>query len=360
MANTAGMYQLADLLAVRNASAASFGLNNIWMTLEAEVAYANSIVNDMIADYCQPFYVQSAVWGGGGKVEMEEMDEHGAPLPSHSAPGITAQFPLRMYKQTLGWNRDYFQTATPAEVASKFLECRKGYFAALTSAMRRAIYGYGNGVTSEYSFVDRRTNGVTLTIKSLCNGGVTVGDIPDSPAGVAFANTHCHLNFDDTVDASAYQDCINHVVEHGNTKGLKCIIARANLAELATLTTIFKPLDSALMTYLGSTSTIKRMDWSDYENMEVGYLTGDIPVYVKSWAVPEVILVVATGMPEKLLGYRQPANEALRGWRIAAPYDDYPLYAEYAEAQFGFAVFNRVMAACSEDGAAWTVPSLCT
>jgi hypothetical protein len=356
MANTYGAYQLADLLAVRNASAIDFGLDNILPTIQFEVDYANQRVNEMLADLCQPFYVQAATWGGGGTVEMEDMDEHGNPMPSHSAPGITAHFPIVLKKQALGWNSEYFRRAKVSEVAEKFLECRKGYFAALTKAMRRALYGYGNGVTSEYSFVDRLTNGVTLTVKSLCNGGVTVGTIPDSPAGVAFANTHCHLNFDDTVDASAYQDVINHVVQHGNTKGLKCIIHRDNLAELATLTTIFKPLDSALISYMGSTSTIKKMDFSDYENMEVGYLSGDIPVYVKPWAVAEYIVVVATGMSEKLLGYRQPADEALRGWRLQATFDDHPLHAEYASAEFGFGVFNRVMGAISQDAAAWTVP----
>jgi hypothetical protein len=356
MANVPGVYQLSDLLAVRNASAASFGLNDIWATIQAELAYVNQRTSEMLADLCQPFTEQSAVWGGGGTILMEEMDEFGHPLPSLSSPGIVAQFPIKMYKQRLGWNKQYFQTATPNEVASKFIELRKGYYAALTKGMRRALYGYGNGVTSEYSFTDHLTNEVALTVKSLCNGGVTVGTIPDSPAGAAFANTHCHLNFDDTVDASAYQDVIDHVVEHGNTAGLKCYIARANLAELATLTTIFKPLDSALITYMAANSTNQRMNWSDYENMEVGFLSGDIPVYVKPWAVAEYIVVAATGMKEKVLGYRQPANTAMQGWRIVAPYDDYPLYAENTEAIFGFAVFNRVMAAISQDAAGWTVP----
>ena len=332
MANTPGMYQLADLMEVRNASAIEFGLDNIYATIQMEVAYAEQRMSEMRADLCQDFYV-----------------------PSHSKPGITAHFPLVLKKQALGWNAEYFRRVKVNELAGKFLEARKGYFAAQVKGMRRAFYGFGNGTTSEYSFIDRLTNGVTLTIKSLCNGGVTVGDIPDSPAGVAFANTHCHLNFDDTVDASAYQDAIDHVVEHGNTKGLKCYIARANLAELATLTTIFTPYDSALIAAI-ERNTLKAMDWTDYENMEVGFLRGDIPVYVKPWAVAEYIGIVATGMPEKLLGYRQPADAALRGWRLQAQFEDHPLHAEYASAEFGYGVFNRVMGAISQDAASWTVP----
>jgi hypothetical protein len=355
MTNTVGMYQLTDLLAVRNASSASFGLDLINQTLQAEVAYANQQADEMLSDFCQKFTSQSAVWGGGGSIVMEEMDEHGTPLASHSAPGITAQFPLRLYKQKLGWNREYFKKATPAEVASKFLELRKGYFNALIKGMRRGLYGFGNGVTSEYTFVDRLTNGVSLTVKSLANGGVTAGTIPDSPAGAPFATTHCHLNYDDSVDASTYQDVIDHLTEHGNTKGLKCYIARANLAELVTLTTIFTPLSHMKVAVNGTTlavgTTADKFDMADFENQLVGYLNGEIEVWVKPWAVAEYILMVATGMPEKVLGFRLDDP-----WHIAAPYDDYPLYAENTEAEFGFGVFNRVMAAVSQDAASWTVP----
>jgi hypothetical protein len=361
MANTAGMYQLSDLLAVRNASAASFGLDLINQTLQSEVAYANKTASEMMSDFVQKFDSQSAVWGGGGSIAMEKMDEFGTPLASHSAPGITAQFPVHLFKQRLGWNREYFKKATPAEVASKFLELRKGYFNALISEMRRSLYGYGNGITSAYSFVDRLTNGVTLTLcKGLQNGAVDTGClVPDSPGGTAFATTHCHLNFNNGMAADAYTDCITHVVEHGNTKGLKCIINRVNLAELEALTTIYTPLSHMKVEVNGQTlavgNTSQKLDYAgDYENQLVGYLLGEIEVWVKPWAVAELHVVVATGMPEKVIGMRMP-NE----WHLAAPYDDYPLYAEHTEAEFGFAVFNRVMAAVSEDAAAWTVPSLC-
>jgi hypothetical protein len=355
MANTAGMYQLSDLLAVRNASAATFGLDLINQTLQREVAYANAQASSMLAKFCQPMSAQSAVWGGGGSIVMEEMDEHGAPLASHSAPGITAQFPLRLFKQKLGWNREYFKKATPAEVASKFLELRKGYFNALIKGMRRALYGYGNGTTSEYTFVDRLTNGVSLTVKSLCNGGVTVGDIPDSPAGVAFANTHCHLNFDNTLDASFFTDMVTHLTEHGNSKGMELYISRTNLAAVEALTTVYTPLSHLKIDVNGTTlavgTTQDKLNTDDYEDQQVGMLVGEIPVFIKPWAVAEYYLLVATGMPEKVLGLRMADP-----WHIAAPYDDYPLYAENAEAEFGFGVFNRVMATVTQDGAAWTVP----
>lgn len=70
-------------------------------------------------------------------------------------------------------------------------------------------------------------------------------------------------------------------------------------------------------------------------------------------------LCVATEMPEKALLYRQRPQPSLQGWRIAAPYNEYPLVAEYAEAEFGFAVFNRVMGAVLYDGnATYAVPTI--
>ena len=354
MANVAGMYQLSDLLAVRNASAASFGLDLINQTIQSEVAYANAQASEMLADLAQKFTTQSAIWGGGGTVLMEEMDEFGVPLPSHSTPGITAQFPLRLFKQTIGWNREYFKKATPAEVASKFLELRKGYFAALIKSMRRALYGYGNGTTCEYSFVDRLTNGVTLTIKPFAQGDVTVGTIPDSPAGVAFANTHTHMLAENVVTGADVNALIDTVTEHGMTKGLKLYVNAADKAAIAALTTWYTPLSNALLSYAGVTSTLKKLDSLDLENQMVGYWNNNVEVWVKPWAVDGYLLCVATGMPEKALGFRLDDE-----WHIAAPYDDYPLYAEHTEAEFGFGVWNRIVGAVNYmDNDTWANPSI--
>ena len=359
MTQTTGLYSLQDLLAVRNASAAQFGLDNINQTVQAETAYANRAVDEMLADLCQPMNVQSAIWGGGGLVNMEEMDEYGVPLPGHNAPGITAQFPIRMYKQTLGWTEEYFQQATPAEVAEKFLELRKGYFAALTKSMRRALYGYGNGTTCQYSFIDRLTNGVTLTVYPFSQGDVTVGIVPDSPAGASFANNHTHMLAENIVTGADINALIDTVTEHGNTKGLKLYVNAADKAAVAALTTWYTPLSNALLSYSGVTSTLVKLDSVDLENQMVGYWNNNVEVWVKPWAVDGYLLCVATGMPEKALGYRQRPQPALQGWRICAQYSNHPLIAEYAKAEFGFGVFNRTMGAVDYmDNDTWANPSI--
>ena len=61
MGNSYGMYSLNDLLAVRNASAATFGLDLINQTIQNEVAYANARVDEMLADFAQPFSTQCTI-----------------------------------------------------------------------------------------------------------------------------------------------------------------------------------------------------------------------------------------------------------------------------------------------------------
>jgi len=354
MANTYGMYSLNDLLAVRNASAASFGLDEIARTIQAEVAYANDRVNEMLADFAQPFTSQSAIWGGGGLVTMEKSDEYGVPLLSHSAPGITAQFPLSLFRQSIGWTEEYFEKASPAEVAEKYLELRKGYFAAITKEMARALYGYGVGTAghAEYTFVDRLTNGVSLSINGFAQGDVVVGTIPDSPAGATFATTHTHLLAENTVTNADVDAMVTMVTEHGNTKGLKIFLNAADKAAFVALTE-FTALSSPLLVYAGITSTLDKLDNGDLENQKIGYWNNYIPCYVKPWAVDNYLLCVATDMPEKALGYRTDGP-----WKIAATYSDYPLIAEYAKAKFGFAVWNRTMGAVDYmNSDTWATPT---
>jgi hypothetical protein len=289
---------------------------------------------------------------------MEKMDEYGRPKPGANKPGITAQFPIYSFKQALGWTEKYFKLATPAEVAEKFLELRKGYLAALVNQMKRALYGVGDGTTSKYTFVDRLTNGASLICWPLANGGIATADLPDAPDGTTFLNTHDHMNGDATVTALDVQATIDHVTEHGNTKGLKLIYNKADAAAIEALTG-FTALSEAVFNYNGTQSTIVKLATQDLSNQLKGYWKGAIECWVKPWAVDGYLVCVATGEPEKALGYRQRPQSELQGWRIVSMFEDHPLIAEYAEAEFGFAAFNRTMAAIDYmDNDTWANPTI--
>jgi hypothetical protein len=346
MAETKGVYSLDDLNAVRDASAASFGLDRVQATLQAQAAYDRAQINQALADLAHPVTTQSLVWGGGGNIAMEEVDEYGRPLPGHLTQGITAQFPLREFKQALGWTADFFERATPADMAAQYIALRKGYTHALQVWLKKSLYAVGGN----YSFVDRLTNKVTLAVKCLINADSTV--LPDSPAGATFDGaSHDHLDGEASLTAAFVDALILDVTEHGNTKGLKIYISKTDRAAFEALYSAvagdrFVPLSLPMLSYGSTLSTTVKLETQDTEDVLIGYWKPlMVEVWVKPWAIANYVVCAATGMPEKVLGYRQPAQPGLQGWRIAAQFSDHPLIAEYAKAEFGFGVYNRTMAA---------------
>jgi hypothetical protein len=82
-------------------------------------------------------------------------------------------------------------------------------------------------------------------------------------------------------------------------------------------------------------------------------------VWVKSWAIDNYPFVWDAADPNKPLAYRQRAQTALQGLRIAAENEDYPLYARFIEAEFGFSVWTRTNGAVHKtDNATWADPTI--
>lgn len=354
MATTNGVYSIADLLQVKNASAAEFGVDHIAATVQAETSYTNNYVNEMLADLAQPTVKQIEVWGGNQASLMTEVDEFGEALPQKQAVGINASAPLKRFTQKLGWSQKYFEIATPAEMATQFLALRKGYLLQIQRQIKKALF---NNVTA--TFVDSLYNGVSLTIYPFINADSTV--LPDSPAGVSFSGaSEDHYIGEATLTHEFVQALIDEVSEHGNTKGLKLFIALADVEHYAAFDAGFTPLpDEATQTLLTQLVSGKTIDNNDLENRQIGMWAGGVPVFVKPFMIEHYHLCVATGMPEKALLYRQRPQASLQGWRVNAPLKEYPLVAEFAEAEFGFAPYNRVMAAVYYDAnATYAVPTI--
>jgi hypothetical protein len=354
MATAPGVYSLQDLLQVKNASAAEFGVDHLAATIEAETSYTNAYVNEMLADLAAPTTKQIEVWGGANAQLMTEVDELGVALPNKQVVGINASVPLRRFTQHLGWTQKYFEIATPAEMAAQFSTLRRGYLLEIQRQIKKAIF---DNVTK--TFVDRLYNGVSLTVYPFINADSTT--LPDSPAGASFdGSTHDHYPGEASYTHEFVQALVDNVTEHGNTKGLKIFIPLANAALMAAFDAGFTPLpDEATQTLLTQLVSGKTIDVSDLENRQIGVWAGGIPVWVKPFMISSYTMVVATQMPEKALLYRQRPQPSLQGWRVNAPLKEYPLIAEYAEAEFGFAPYNRVMAAVLyQANATYAVPSI--
>jgi hypothetical protein len=355
MSTAPGIYSINDLLLVKNASATEFGVDHIAATVQAETSYTNTYINEMLADLAQPTVKQIEVWGGNSATLMDEVDELGGSLPQKQVVGINAAAPLRRFTQKLGWTQKYFEIATPAEMATEYLALRKGYLLQIQRQVKKAIF---NNVRAD--FVDRLYNGVTLTnVYSFINADSTT--LPDSPAGVSFSGaSHDHYDGEATLTHEFIQALVDDVTEHGNTKGLKLFIALADVEHYMAFDAGFTPLpDEATQTLLTQLVSGKTLNNSDLENRQIGMWSGGIPVFVKPFMIEHYHLCVATGMPEKALLYRQRPQASLQGWRIGSPLKEYPLVADFAEAEFGFAAYNRVMAAVLYDAnATYAVPTI--
>jgi hypothetical protein len=355
MATAPGIYSISDLLLVKNASAAEFGVDHLAATIAAETSYTNNYINEMLSDLAQPTTNQIEVWGGNSATTMDEVDELGGSLPQKQSIGINAAAPLRRFTQKLGWTQKYFEIATPAEIATEYLSLRKGYLLQIQRQVKKAIF---NNVRAD--FVDRLYNGVTLTnVYPFINADSTT--LPDSPAGVTFdGSSHDHYLGEGTLTHEFVQALVDTVLEHGNTRGVKLFIALADVEHYLAFDAGFTSLpDSATQTLLTQLVSGQTKDNNDLENRQIGYWSGGIPVFVKPFMIEHYHLCVATQMPEKALLYRQRPQASLQGWRVGSPLKEYPLVADYAEAEFGFAAFNRVMAAVYYDAnATYAVPTI--
>jgi hypothetical protein len=307
-----------------------------------------------LANLAQPTVNQIEVWGGNSAHLMTEVDERGEALPQKQAVGINASAPLKRFTQKLGWTQKFFEMKTPAEVAQQYLALRKGYMLEIQRQIKKSLF---SNVT--VSWTDNLYNGVSLTIYPLINADSTT--LPDSPAGVSFdGSSHDHYIGEATLTHEFVQALVDTVTEHGATKGLKLFIALADVSHYLAFDAGFTSLpDGATQTLLTQLVSGKTLDNSDLENRQIGFWSGGIPVFVKPFMIEHYHLCVATGMPEKILLYRQRPQSNLQGWRIAAPYAEYPLVSEFAEAELGFGVFNRVNAAVYYDAnATYAVPTI--
>ena len=341
MAQNTGMYNLDDLRAARFSSAAEFGLDTINEILQRDLANFNAQMTDQLTLLADPLTVQSRIYGTSAAQAMVEMDEFGAAPSRKQLPGETVSFPLRLYAQTLGWTSKSLQIADSAEIVEKFLQLRTGYSNEVIKQVRLSMYNDTN-----YSFIDVLTDGITLAVKRFLNADSQ--RIPDSPAGAEFdADTHTHYlaSATGTVSNADIDTLVNHVTEHGNTRGIKLVIHMDNKAAISLLTG-FEALGDAGIIYNASDTTLKKANFGDLENQLIGYWrTSSVEVWVKPWAVANYPLCVATEGVEKPLGYRQREQASLRGFRIDAKVNDYPLIAEFTEAEFGFGVWNRTAGA---------------
>lgn len=357
-AGQTGIHSLEDLRAQRQAgSAVAVGLDTINDVLQAELAYANQTLTEQLSDLVEDTTDTRRIYGTSGRIMPMEVDEFGVAPTKKILTGAEVAFPLRLYKQAVGWTTKFLEAASAAEVAEQYIKVRTGHALGVTRNLARALFFEEN-----YTDFDILVHGkqVELTIRRLLNADGS--PIPDSPAGVSFdPSTHTHyVARASTLAATDIDNLIKNVTEHGNTQGLRLYINVANAAAIRGLTAGFIGLRDAGIIYNVTDTTQIAEDFGDLENQRIGFWRNtSVEIWVKPWVPATYVLCFSAGAPEKVLCRRQSELESQRGLRLMSEFPTYPLRADNFEATYGFGVWNRTAAAVLYIGnTTWADPAI--
>ena len=117
------------------------------------------------------------------------------------------------------------------------------------------------------------------------------------------------------------------------------------------------PTPDPRITYRVTDTPGVTLDISRTDNRAIGVI-GSAELWVKPWIPANYALAWDANGP-KPLAFRQRAQTGLQGLRIAATNSNYPLTAQYMEAEFGMGVWTRTNGAVLYfGGTSYTDPTL--
>lgn len=348
---TTGTHDISTLLAARFTSAAAFGLDTIQQVLEADIAAHNAIVTEMVAGLCEVTTDRQRKYGSSTTGEMEEVDEYGRARTQVARPGATVGFPMRLFQFAVGWTSKWFETKTPADMATMVQNAQKAHLRRVQREIKRAIFGSAN-----YTFNDFLVDNIDLGVKRFVNADSA--EIPDGPNGETYDGaSHTHYDAVNGLTAGALTATIDDVIEHGHGSMVKVAIAKADEATVRALTGFTAYPDPRII-YRQTDTPGQALDISRLDNRAIGIFAGS-EVWVKPWAIANYAFAWDDGAPQRPLAFRQRTNTSLQGLRIAAELNTHPLYTQYLEAEFGVGVWTRTNGAALYFGAgAWADPTI--
>jgi len=346
-----GTLDISSLLAVQHQSVAEFGLDTIQKILANDLVAHNTLVNQMVADFCDMTTERQRKWGTSINGEMVEVDEYGRAPGQRFAAGATGGFPLRLFQFPIGWTEKWMQTHTPADMATAVQGAEKAHLKRIQTELKRAMY-----LSSNYTFQDHLVDKVDLAVKRFVNADSM--QIPEGPNGEAFdETTHTHYDANNGLAAANVKATIEDVIEHGHGAAVKVAINKTNETAVKALSG-FEAYQDPRMILRVTDAPGKTLDISRLDNRAIGSFEG-AEVWGKPWALASYALAWDASSPDKPLAYRQRTQTSLQGLRVAAVNSSYPLTAEFMEAEFGLAVWTRTNGAVLYfGGAQYTDPTL--
>lgn len=332
-----GTYTVADLASITSTTATDFGLEPIRDALTRDLAAYNAVVDDMLMDLADTTTERERIYGASADGEMYESDEYDRGVAVKAGAGSNVGFPLKKFVKDIGWTRDYMLQSTPAQIANTMLSIQSMHTRAIRRELQRAIFDSAN-----VTMIDRfQSPQINLAVKRLVNADSA--SIPNGPNGESFtASTHTHYDFLDGASptVASLTALIEDVVEHGHGARVLANINRAAETATRALTGFVPYTDPRLTQNTAAQVASTRLDMSRIDNRAIG-LFGAAEVWVRSWVPAGYVFAYDAGSDMKPLVYRQHPIQSIRGLRIVATLEDYPLYAEVMDSYFGFGAYTR-------------------
>lgn len=351
MAQKTGTFDIGALLAANNQSLAQFGIRDVAEILAADNAAFNAQVDSFLAEISTKTSERQVLAGSSIGGNMMEMDEYGRAPTQKDLPGYLVGLPLRLFAFATGWTTEYFENATPADLAIKQQAAQGADLRRTRYEIQRAIFTPTNS-----TFTDLNVDNVPLPVKAFVNADSS--PVQNGPNGETFDGaTHTHYRANATLTAAAVQAAVADVAEHRTGVQLRIYLNQADAAAFALLSG-YTPLQNPYLTINTAANQVAtpRLEIGQVDNRQIGWFNA-AEVWTKPWIPQNYLVVVDLAAPIKPLARRVPKND--RGLYIAAELDTHPLHAQYIQRKQGFGAWNRTaLSVLRFNNAAFAAPTL--
>lgn len=334
MSGRTGTHDINSLLAVRNQSAAQFGLNTIQQVLNADLDAHNTLMRQALGEFVEITTDRQRISGASGTTEMKRMDEYGRAPTQRHAQNAQVGFPLDLFAHALGWTRRWEKKRTPADFAQATINAEIAHRKRVLQEIKRAIF-----LSANYTHTDDLVDEISFGVKRLTNADGA--PIPDGPNGEVFDGaTHTHYLAGAALTTALADSLVNTVVEHNHGGRIRIYINKAQEAAWKALTGFQSYLLAQITpATTAAVVTTPRLDASRTDNRAIG-MWGAAEVWVKPWIPSNYAFAFDIEFPGKPVAVREDTDGSLN-LRVVAEIDAHPLVAQYAEAIFGAGVWTR-------------------
>jgi hypothetical protein len=332
-----------------NTTVAKFGEDLAWQAIQDALDAHNQQLNEAMNEFVESSTDRLRRYGGPDTMAMDELDEFATPDAQKITAGQTVAFPLKMYGIALQWTRLYFQNAMASEIAAQTIAAQDADIKAIHRELKKALF-----LTSNYTFLDRRVDGISLGVKALVNADGAA--IPIAPDGTTFNGaTHTHYlsavaSWSGATAAQIGADLYNAstglvdtVLEHFLGGQILLLCNRAEETKVRSAVGFTAYLDARLIPATTANQARAPLDMANVTNRAIGII-GPAEVWIKPWVPAGYVLCLHVGQGGNALVRRTREGG---GGNLDVLFDNeiYPLRARAMGREFGFGVFNRVAAA---------------